>query len=420
MNVLIIGEGGREHALAWKIRQSKDCSNLFCIPGNAGIAEFASCRSDIKLYETAKLVDFIKRQQNIGLTIIGPDNPLADGIVDSLRSGGCRVFGPTKSAAMIESSKVFSKQLMKKYKIPTADFEVFDSYDEAASYVEKQAFPLVVKADGLARGKGVIICDDADQAKDALKQIMVDKTFGDSGNMVVIEKFLKGKEVSLLCFTDGQTIIPMVSSQDHKRVFDGDKGPNTGGMGAFSPSMSFTDEMLEYAQEKILQPTIDAMREEGRPFTGILYCGLIITEDGLKVLEFNARFGDPEAQVVLPRLKSDLLKICNAVVDGNLEGRKIEWEDNPAVCVMLTSKGYPGSIETGIPIEIGDIDKDVLLFHSGTTLSAAGELMTNGGRVIGVTAVAPTIEEAREKAYRNAEKIKFEGKHYRTDIGVNL
>jgi phosphoribosylamine--glycine ligase len=420
MNVLIIGEGGREHALAWKVRQSREHTNLFCIPGNAGIAEIAICRPDIKLYETAKLIDFIKRQQNIELTIVGPDNPLADGIVDALRSGGCRVLGPTKNAAMIESSKVFAKQLMKKYGIPTADFEVFESFEEACSYVEKQSFPLVVKADGLARGKGVIICESADEAKGALKKMMVDKAFGNSGNRVVIEKFLKGKEATLICFTDGKAIIPMASCQDHKRAFDGDQGPNTGGMGAFSPSMSFTDEMLKEAEEKILQPVIDAMQEEGRPFSGILYCGLIITDEGLKVLEFNARFGDPEAQVILPRLKSNFLKICNAIVDGTLEGRKIEWDDSVAVCVMLTSKGYPGSFETGFPIEIGDVDPDVLLFHSGTSKNAYGELVTAGGRVIGVTALAPTIAEAREKAYKNAEKIKFEGKQYRKDIGLNL
>lgn len=419
MNVLIIGEGGREHALAWKVRQSRECTNLYCIPGNAGIAELAICRPDLRLYETQKLVEFI-RQQRIELTIVGPDNPLADGIVDALKSCGCKVVGPSKNAAMIESSKVFAKQLMKKYGIPTADFEVFDNFEAACAYVEKQSYPLVVKADGLAKGKGVIICDSADEAKDALKKMMVEKVFGDSGNKVVIEKFLKGKEVSLICFTDGKTVIPMVSSQDHKRVFDGDKGPNTGGMGAFSPSMSFTDEMLKEAEEKILQPVIDAMQEEGRPFSGILYCGLIITDEGLKVLEFNARFGDPEAQVILPRLKSDFIKICNAIVDGTLEGRKIEWDNNAAVCVMLTSKGYPGSYQTDLPIEIGDIDSDVLLFHSGTARNESGELVTAGGRVIGVTALAPTIEEAREKAYRNAEKINFEGKQYRTDIGLNL
>lgn len=419
MNVLIIGEGGREHALAWKVRQSRECTNLYCIPGNAGIAELAICRPDLRLYETQKLVEFI-RQQRIELTIVGPDNPLADGIVDELKSCGCKVVGPSKNAAMIESSKVFAKQLMKKYGIPTADFEVFDNFEAACAYVEKQSYPLVVKADGLAKGKGVIICDSADEAKDALKKMMVEKVFGDSGNKVVIEKFLKGKEVSLICFTDGKTVIPMVSSQDHKRVFDGDKGPNTGGMGAFSPSMSFTDEMLKEAEEKILQPVIDAMQEEGRPFSGILYCGLIITDEGLKVLEFNARFGDPEAQVILPRLKSDFIKICNAIVDGTLEGRKIEWDNNAAVCVMLTSKGYPGSYQTDLPIEIGDIDSDVLFFHSGTARNESGELVTAGGRVIGVTALAPTIEEAREKAYRNAEKINFEGKQYRTDIGLNL
>jgi phosphoribosylamine--glycine ligase len=420
MDILVIGGGGREHAIIWKLKQSKDCGKIYCIPGNAGIAEIAECVSGINVSEKQKIIDFLKTKKDIGLTVVAPDNPLADGLVNSLNEAGFRAFGPVKEAALIESSKAFAKKLMKKYNIPTAEYEEFDNYDKAVGYVKKQKYPLVIKADGLALGKGVIICRNPEEAQNALKDIMVDGVFGGAGNKVIIEEFLEGKEVSVLCFTDGDTVIPMVSSQDHKRALDGDKGLNTGGMGAFSPSKAYTKEIQEYTEKNIIKPTIDALNKEGRKFKGVLYFGLMLTDSGVKVLEYNARFGDPETQVVLPRLKTDLLRIFNAVVDGKLNTVKIRWKKEECVCVILASQGYPASYKKGVEIKIGNIDKDVMLFHSGTAINDKGALVTNGGRVIGVTASGKTIAAAREKVYKNARQIEFEGKHFRTDIGIKL
>lgn len=420
MNVLVIGAGGREHAIIWKLRQSKNCDNIYCIPGNAGIAEIAQCITDINVNETHKIIDFLNSGKNIGLTVVAPDNPLADGLVNALENAGHRAFGPTKEAAIIESSKAFAKKLMKKYNIPTADYEEFDDYQKALDYVSKSNYPLVIKADGLALGKGVIICENLTHAQNALKEIMLDGVFGGAGSKIIVEEFMTGKEVSVLCFTDGKTIKPMVSGQDHKRALDGDEGLNTGGMGAFTPSKAYTEEIRKFTEENIIKTTVDAMNKEGRKFKGVLYFGLMLTNDGVKVLEYNARFGDPETQAVLPRLKTDLLHIFNAVTDETLDKIDIEWDNKESICLILASQGYPASYKKGIEIQIGDIDKDVMLFHSGTAFNKDGKLVTNGGRVIGVTATGNTINEAREKAYKNAQKVTFEGKHFRTDIGIKL
>lgn len=419
MNVLVIGGGGREHAIVWKLKQSPDCGKIYCIPGNAGIAEIATCVPEIKATEAQKIINFLKANASIDLTVVAPDDPLALGLVNILNANGFRAFGPVKEAAIIESSKAFSKQLMKKYNIPTANYEVFDNFYNATTYAFNHSYPLVIKADGLALGKGVVICQNYDEAKKALKEIMQDGVFGNAGKNVIIEEFLVGKEVSILCFTDGKTIIPMVSSQDHKRALDNDKGLNTGGMGAFSPSKAYTKEMEEYTQKHILQPTIDALNSEGRKFKGVLYFGLMLTEKGIKVLEYNARFGDPEAQAVLPRLKTDLLKIFNAIIDEKLVEINIEWDERECICLVLASEGYPQNYRKGEEIKIGNIDKDVTLFHSGTAFDN-GKLVTNGGRVMGVTAMGNTILQAREKVYKNAEKVVFKGKHNRSDIGLKL
>lgn len=418
MKVLIVGGGGREHAIAWKISQSPKVSRLYCAPGNGGIASLAQC-VPIKAMDIEGIVEFAK-SEGIDLVVVAPDDPLAAGMVDALESADIRAFGPNKAAAEIESSKVFSKNLMKKYGIPTAAYEVFENDSDALDYLRTCSYPTVIKADGLALGKGVIIANDFEEAQDAVRSIMSDKIFGNAGNRVVIEEFLTGTEVSILTFTDGETLVPMISSQDHKRALDDDMGPNTGGMGTFSPSRIYTDEVDEWCMKNIFMPTIDAMRKEGRRFKGVLYFGLILTADGPKVLEYNARFGDPETQVVLPHLKTDIIDIFEAIIDERLADVNIEWDNRSAVCVILASGGYPGKYRTGLEItgiEEAEKDPSVTVFHAGTKLEA-GKYYTAGGRVLGVTAVADTIDDARAKAYAAVGKINFEGMHYRKDIGI--
>lgn len=418
MDILVIGSGGREHAICWSLKKSKDCNKLYCLPGNAGISEIAEC-VNISVMDFDAIVTFLKAHANIGMTVVAPDDPLAAGLVDRLEAEGFRAFGPNKAAAIIEGSKAFSKELMVKYGIPTAAYEEFTDYNLACEYVKKSDYPLVVKADGLALGKGVIICNNVDDALTALKDMMIDAKFSSAGNKVIVEEFLVGKEVSILSFTDGKTIVPMVSSQDHKRALDNDMGLNTGGMGTFSPSKIYTDELAKEVYETVIVPTMNAMNAENRKFKGVLYFGLMLTDKGIKVLEYNARFGDPETQVVLPRLKTDLLEIFSAIIDEKLEDINIEWNDDAAVCVILASGGYPEKYAKGVPIKIGELDDGIILFHAGTAFKD-GELVTNGGRVIGVTALGETIEDARKKAYKNIQNIKFDNMHYRTDIGVKL
>ncbi len=417
MRVLVVGSGGREHAIIWSLKKNGSIEKIYCAPGNAGIGVDAEC-VPIGAMEFEKLVDFAKKE-NIDFTIIGMDDPLVGGIVDVFEKEGLRVFGPRKNAAIIEGSKAFSKDLMKKYGIPTAKYESFSDYDKAKEYLDKQDMPVVIKADGLALGKGVLICTTRDEAETGLKEIMLDKKFGSAGNKVVIEEFLQGPEVSVLSFCDGKTVVPMVSAQDHKRALDGDKGLNTGGMGTFSPSVFYTEEMNQECMEKIFKPTVEAMAKEGRPFVGILYFGLMLTKDGMKVIEYNARFGDPETQVVLPRLKTDLLEIMEACVDGKLADMNIEWYDNSAVCVVLASGGYPTAYEKGFEITgLDDIKKrdDIVVFHAGTDLKD-GKFVTNGGRVLGITGIGKDINEAIKIAYEGVEIVDFEKKHFRTDIG---
>lgn len=418
MDILVIGSGGREHAICWSLKKSKDCNKLYCLPGNAGISEIAEC-VNISVMDFDAIVTFLKAHTNIGMTVVAPDDPLAAGLVDRLETEGFRAFGPNKAAAIIEGSKAFSKELMVKYGIPTAAYEEFTDYNLACEYVKKSDYPLVVKADGLALGKGVIICNNVDEALTALKDMMIDAKFSSAGNKVIVEEFLLGKEVSILSFTDGKTIVPMVSSQDHKRALDNDMGLNTGGMGTFSPSKIYTDELAKEVYDTVIVPTMNAMNAENRKFKGVLYFGLMLSDKGIKVLEYNARFGDPETQVVLPRLKTDLLEIFSAIIDERLEDIKIEWNDDAAVCVILASGGYPEKYAKGVPIKIGELDDGIILFHAGTAFKD-GELVTNGGRVIGVTALGETIENARKKAYKNIENIQFDKMHYRTDIGVKL
>lgn len=418
MDILVIGSGGREHAICWSLKKSKDCNKLYCLPGNAGISEIAEC-VNVSVMDFDAIVAFLKAHANIGMTVVAPDDPLAAGLVDRLEAEGFRAFGPNKAAAIIEGSKAFSKELMVKYGIPTAGYEEFTDYNLACEYVKKSDYPLVVKADGLALGKGVIICNNVDESLTALKDMMIDAKFSSAGNKVIVEEFLVGKEVSILSFTDGKTIVPMVSSQDHKRALDNDMGLNTGGMGTFSPSKIYTDSLAKEVYDTVIVPTMNAMNTENRTFKGVLYFGLMLTDKGIKVLEYNARFGDPETQVVLPRLKTDLLEIFNAIIDERLSEINIEWNDDAAVCVILASGGYPENYAKGVPIEIGKLDDGIILFHAGTAFKD-GKLVTNGGRVIGVTALGDTIEDARKKAYKNIENIKFDKMHYRTDIGVKL
>lgn len=418
MDILVIGSGGREHAICWSLKKSKDCNKLYCLPGNAGISEIAEC-VNVSVMDFDAIVAFLKAHANIGMTVVAPDDPLAAGLVDRLEAEGFRAFGPNKAAAIIEGSKAFSKELMVKYGIPTAGYEEFTDYNLACEYVKKSDYPLVVKADGLALGKGVIICNNVDESLTALKDMMIDAKFSSAGNKVIVEEFLVGKEVSILSFTDGKTIVPMVSSQDHKRALDNDMGLNTGGMGTFSPSKIYSDSLAKEVYDTVIVPTMNAMNTENRTFKGVLYFGLMLTDKGIKVLEYNARFGDPETQVVLPRLKTDLLEIFNAIIDERLSEINIEWNDDAAVCVILASGGYPENYAKGVPIEIGKLDDGIILFHAGTAFKD-GKLVTNGGRVIGVTALGDTIEDARKKAYKNIENIKFDKMHYRTDIGVKL
>ena len=417
MKVLIVGSGGREHAIAWSVAKSPKVDKIYCAPGNAGIAEFAEC-VNIKAMEFDKLVAFAK-ENAIDLTIIGMDDPLVGGVVDAFESEGLRVFGPRKNAAIIEGSKAFSKDLMKKYKIPTAAYENFTDPDEAIKYLETAKMPIVLKADGLALGKGVLICNTLEEAKEGVKTLMLDKQFGDAGNEIVIEEFMTGREVSVLAFCDGKTIKCMTSAQDHKRAKDGDQGLNTGGMGTFSPSPFYNDEVEAFCEKYVYQSTIDAMASEGRPFTGILFTGLMITEDGPKVLEYNARFGDPEAQVVLPRMKNDIIDVMEACIDGKLSDVELEFEDNAAVCVVLASDGYPEKYDKGFEIKGLDTFKDkdgYYVFHAGTKFDG-DKIVTNGGRVLGVVAKGENLKAARANAYKATEWIDFASKYKRNDIG---
>ncbi len=416
MKILIVGGGGREHAIAWKLKQSKRSIELFCAPGNGGIAEIAQC-VDIKATDVAKMVDWAK-ENAVDLVFVAPDDPLSMGMVDALNEAGIRAFGPTKAAAEIEWSKAYSKELMQKYGIPTAEFAAFDDAAEALAYLETAAMPTVVKADGLALGKGVLICETREQARQAVEDIMVKKQFGEAGARVVIEEFMTGPEVSVLAFCDGETILPMLSAQDHKRAYDNDEGLNTGGMGTFAPSPKYTDEVREFCEREVFQKTVDALNAEGRPFKGVIFFGLMLTPGGPKVLEYNARLGDPEVQSVFMLLETDLMDIIDAVIDGGLDKIELKWKQGSAVCVVMASGGYPGKYETGKPISgLGDVADGVVVFHAGTKL-ADGALATAGGRVLGVTAAGADIAEAREAAYANVQKIKFDGAFWRGDIGI--
>ena len=417
MNVLIVGSGGREHAIAASVAKSPRADKIFCAPGNAGIAEYAQC-VPIGAMEFDKLRDFAK-ENAIDLCIVGMDDPLVGGLVDVLEEAGIRTFGPKKNAAILEGSKAFSKDLMKKYNIPTAAYENFTDPKAAVAYLETAKFPIVLKADGLALGKGVLICKDLEEAKAGVKEIMLDKKFGTAGNEMVIEEFMTGREVSVLSFVDGKTIRTMTSAQDHKRAKDGDQGLNTGGMGTFSPSPFYTPEVDEFCKKYVYQKTVDAMAAEGRPFKGIIFFGLMLTADGPKVLEYNARFGDPEAQVVLPRMENDIIEVMEACVDGKLDQIDLKFEDNAAVCVVLASDGYPVKYEKGIPIHGFENFKDkdgYYCFHAGTKFKD-GEIVTNGGRVLGITAKGETLKEARKNAYAATEWISFANKYMRHDIG---
>lgn len=418
MKVLVVGSGGREHAICWKLAQSPKVDKLYCAPGNAGIGEIAELLP-IGAMELDKLVDFAK-ENNIDLTVIGMDDPLVAGVVDKFEAAGLRVFGPRANAAIIEGSKAFSKELMKKYNIPTAKYETFDDYNKALDYVKNGNFPVVLKADGLALGKGVLICNNLDEAVEGLNTLMVDKKFGASGSKVVIEEFLTGPEVSVLSFCDGNTVVPMVSAQDHKRAYDNDEGLNTGGMGTFSPSRIYTDEIAKQCMDTIFKPTVDALNKEGRQFKGIIYFGLMLTKDGPKVIEYNARFGDPETQVILPRLKSDLCEIFEACIDGTLDKLNVEWYDNAACCVVLASGGYPESYTKGYEITgLDDVKKrsDIVVFHAGTALKD-GKYVTNGGRVLGITGIGKDLDDAIKIAYEGVDIVSFENVHYRKDIGI--
>ena len=419
MKVLIVGSGGREHAIAWSAAKSSKAEKIYCAPGNAGISQYAEC-VNIGAMEFEKLADFAEEKQ-IDLTIIGMDDPLVGGVVDVFEKRGLKVFGPRANAAILEGSKAFSKDLMKKYHIPTAAYENFDDPAQALEYLRTQAkFPIVLKADGLALGKGVLICQDLAEAEAGVKEIMEDKKFGSAGNTMVIEEFMTGREVSVLSFVDGKTIKTMTSAQDHKRAMDGDQGLNTGGMGTFSPSPFYTEEVDDFCQKYIYQPTVDAMAAEGRPFVGIIFFGLMLTPDGPKVLEYNARFGDPEAQVVLPRMKNDILEVMEACVSGTLDQVDLQFEDNAAVCVVLASEGYPVKYEKGIPMygfENFEGKDSYYCFHAGTKFAENGQIVTNGGRVVGITAKGSDLKEARKNAYDAAEWITFANKYMRHDIG---
>jgi len=417
MKVLIVGSGGREHAIAWKVAQSEKVDKIYCAPGNAGIAEYAEC-VPIGAMEFDKLVAFAKEKE-IDLTVIGMDDPLVGGVVDEFEKAGLRVFGPRKNAAILEGSKAFSKDLMKKYNIPTAAYENFDNAEDALAYLETAKMPIVLKADGLALGKGVLICNTLEEAKEGVRSIMLDKQFGSAGNRMVVEEFMTGREVSVLSYVDGKTIKTMTSAQDHKRAKDGDQGLNTGGMGTFSPSPFYTEEVDEFCKKYIYQATVDAMQAEGREFKGIIFFGLMLTENGPRVLEYNARFGDPETQVVLPRMKTDIVDVFEACIDGKLDEVELEFEDNAAVCVVLASDGYPLKYEKGFPIEgLEEFKKQegYYCFHAGTKFDG-DTIVTNGGRVLGVTAKGRNLQEARANAYAATEWVNFANKYKRNDIG---
>ena len=419
MNVLIIGSGGREHAIATAVKKSQRADKIYCAPGNAGIAQIAEC-VPIGAMEFEKLVDFAK-EKAIDFTIVGMDDPLVGGVVDVFEEAGLKVFGPRKNAAILEGSKAFSKDLMKKYDIPTAEYATFDRAEDALEYLKTAKIPIVLKADGLALGKGVLICQTREEAFEGVRTLMEDKKFGDAGNTIVIEEFMTGREISVLSYTDGNTIQIMSSAMDHKRAKDGDEGLNTGGMGNISPAPFYTKEVDAFCKEHIYQKTVDAMKAEGRPFVGVIFFGLMLTEEGPKVLEYNARFGDPEAQVVLPRMKNDILDVMEHCVDGTLDQIQVEFEDNAAVCVVLASDGYPVAYEKGLAI--GGLDderfdqKNFYCFHAGTKCDEDGKIVTNGGRVLGITAVAEDLRTARSKAYEACEWVTFDNKYMRHDIG---
>lgn len=417
MKVLIVGGGGREHAIAWKCSQSKRVTELYAAPGNAGIAQLATC-VDISVMDAEKLVAFAKEKE-IDLAIVGPDDPLVAGVADAFMDAGIRVFGPRANAAIIEGSKAFSKDLMKKYGIPSAAYETFDNADAALAYLETAKMPIVLKADGLALGKGVLICNTLEEAKEGVKTLMLDKQFGSAGDKIVIEEFMTGREVSVLCFCDGTHIKPMASAQDHKRAKDGDQGLNTGGMGTFSPSPFYTDDVDKFCKEHVYQKTMDAMKAEGRDFTGILFCGLMLTPDGPRVLEYNARFGDPEAQVVLPRMKNDIIDVMEACIDGKLDEVELEFDEQAAVCVVLASDGYPEHYDKGFAISGIEEIENSIVFHAGTALKD-GQVVTSGGRVIAVSSYGANKEEALAQSFTNAKKINFDKKYFRSDIGFDL
>jgi phosphoribosylamine--glycine ligase len=417
MRILVIGNGGRECALVWKLKSSPLADKLFAAPGNAGISELAEC-VDIKADDLTRLADFAEKN-SIDLTVVGPELPLTLGIVDEFEKRNLKILGPTKLAAEIEGSKVFAKEFMKKYHIPTASFRIFDNPNEASDFIKSSELPLVIKADGLAAGKGVVVVEDEPSALSTIRQMMVEKIFGQSGSRVVVEDFLEGEEITILAFTDGETILPMLSSQDHKRIFDGDRGPNTGGMGAYAPTTIVDDRMMKTIHDEILEPTMAGLKKEGRIFKGILYAGMMMTDLGPKVMEFNCRFGDPETQVILPLLKSDLAEIFLSIVEGELSLQDVEWDDRFAVCVVLASAGYPGKYEGDKEIfglSKARLTEDVLIFHSGTKRQK-DRIFTNGGRVLGVTAKDISMERAIQKAYYTIDKIKFDGMQYRKDIG---
>ena len=418
MKILVVGSGGREHVIVWKAAQSPRVDKIYCAPGNAGIAELAEC-VDIKAMEFERLAAFAKEKE-IDLTIVGMDDPLVGGIVDVFEAQGLRVFGPRKNAAILEGSKAFSKDLMKKYGIPTAAYETFDDPKAAEAYLETAKYPIVLKADGLALGKGVLICQTKEEAFAGVREIMEDRKFGAAGDRMVVEEFLTGREVSVLSFVDGKTIKTMASAQDHKRAKDGDQGLNTGGMGNFSPTPFYTEEIDAFCRKYVFQPTVDAMAAEGRPFKGVIFFGLILTEDGPRVLEYNARFGDPEAQVVLPRMENDLIDVCEACIDGTLDRIDLHFLEDACVCVVLASDGYPVSYEKGFPIrgmENFRGKEGYYLFHAGSAFNERGEVVTNGGRVLGVTALGKDLREARANAYKAVDWVDFDNKYYRHDIG---
>jgi phosphoribosylamine--glycine ligase len=414
MNVLVIGSGGREHAIVWKVKQSPRLKTLYVLPGNPGTAELAENVSGISMDDHAAIVEFCK-QQDIDLVLVGPEVPLAAGLADSLSAGGVGCFGPQRAAAQIEASKVFAKDFMARHRIPTARYATFRQFEEAIQYLDSLDGPIVIKASGLAAGKGVILPETIDEAKATLKSILLENVFGDAGREVVIEERLVGQEVSLMAFTDGTTVIPMLPAQDHKRLLDGDDGPNTGGMGAYAPAPIFSADMMNEAMELVLNPAVNGLRREGTPFIGVLYAGLMLTSNGIRVLEFNCRFGDPETQVLLPLLETDMLEIAEACVHGTLADLDIHWKNGVAVCVVMASKGYPEKVESGRSVTIGEFPEDMVWFHAGTKMQNE-HIVTSGGRVFGLTARANNLEAALNKVYSNIDRISFEGMHYRKDI----